>query len=524
MRLSSSRSRWNRRACARGGLLALAVTLLPLLARGAQEPGQQPGEPTPGDASVFIASPEDTSEEALLAAPEVSESSTELLGWARAALSYDFPRDAPTQGSLDPRTPHDAVLDRSTLYLRFRHRRGAGLSFVASGALEHRIRWRDVPEQPPGQVTDKAWRYQLEPRLQELYLGIYKAPLDLTLGQQRIAWGRNEILAINDVINPQDLRDPLLIPEELRYKPTLAVRADLALGESSLQLVLVPFFQPHSFEFYGTNWALVQDGAPAAYRAVLQQVGESPAGNALFSGERGVSASLSQAAAALRFSWRLGTVEVTHYYHQGLDYTPRWSVDSEQLAALLDPALLQDATARALAFARFSETVSVTYQRRHHLGLSLVGEAGPFILYGEGAFDSRKVFITQALTTAVHPWATALIGLEYQHAFDQVIDLALSYGRVLPRDGAPPPLLWSERDTLGSALSLRWGLTEELSLEGQGGVGLIPFGVSGRLGLHWKHEHLSWRAGAVIMTGEKFSYGGYFSANQGLFADLRYLF
>jgi hypothetical protein len=453
----------------------------------------------------------------------VSESSTELLGWARAALSYDFPRSAPTQDPLDPRTPHDALANRSMLYLRFHHRRGDGLSFVASGALEHRLRWRDLPEEQPGQQAGQAWRYQLEPRLQELYVGIYKPPLDLTVGQQRIAWGRNEILALNDVVNPQDLRDPLLVPEELRYKPGLAVRADISLGENSLQLVVVPFFQPHSFEFYGTNWALVQDSAPAAYRAVLQQVGESPAGSALFSGDRGVSAGLSQAAAGLRFAWRLGGVEVTHYYHQGLDYTPRWSVGSEQLAALLDPALLDDPIARALAFTRFSETVSVAYQRRHHVGLSLVGEAGPLIVYGEAAFESRKVFITQALTTAVHPWATALIGVEYQHEFDQVIDLAFSYGRVLPRDGAPPPLLWYERDTLGSALSLRWGLTEELSVEGQGGVGLIPFGVNGRVGVHWKREHLSFRAGAVIMTGESFSYSGYFRANQGIFLDLRYL-
>lgn len=486
--------------------MALTLVLLPLHARGDQE-----------------ASPELTSDEALGVTSGASESSTELLGWARAALSYDFPRDAPTQNPLDPQTPHDALTDRSMLYLRFHHRRGDGLSFVASGALEHRIRWRDLPEALPGQEAGKAWRYQLEPRLQELYVGIYKAPLDLTIGQQRIAWGRNEILAINDVINPQDLRDPLLIPEELRYKPGLAVRADLALGESSLQLIVVPFFQPHDFEFYGTNWSLVQDSAPAAYRAVLQQVGESPAGSSLFSGERGVSAGLSQAAAGLRFAWRLGNVEVTHYYHQGFDYTPRWNVDSEQLAALLDPALLNDPVARVLAFTRFSESVSVNYQRRHHVGLSLVGEAGPLILYGEGAFESRKVFITQALTTVVHPWATALVGVEYQHEFDQVIDLALSYARVLPRDGAPPPLLWNERDTLGSAITLRWGLTEEVSLEGQGGVAIIPFSVSGRMGVHWKREHLSFRAGALIMTGEKFSYGGYFRANQGIFLDLRYL-
>ncbi|KFE69509.1 hypothetical protein [Hyalangium minutum] len=502
--------------------MALTLVLLPLHARGAQEAGQQSEDASP-DTSTFIASPESPSDEALGATSGASESSTELLGWARAALSYDFPRDAPTQNPLDPQTPHDALTDRSMLYLRFHHRRGDGLSFVASGALEHRIRWRDLPEALPGQETGKAWRYQLEPRLQELYVGIYKAPLDLTIGQQRIAWGRNEILAINDVINPQDLRDPLLIPEELRYKPGIAVRADIALGASSLQLIVVPFFQPHDFEFYGSNWALVQDSAPAAYRAVLQQVGESPAGSALFSGERGVSAGLSQAAAGLRFAWRLGNVEVTHYYHQGFDYTPRWNVDSEQLAALLDPALINDPVARTLAFTRFSETVSVNYQRRHHVGLSLVGEAGPLILYGEGAFESRKVFITQALTTVVHPWATALVGVEYQHEFDQVIDVALSYGRVLPRDGAPPPLLWNERDTLGSAITLRWGLTEEVSLEGQGGVGVIPFGVSGRVGVHWKREHLSFRAGALIMTGEKFSYGGYFRANQGIFLDLRYI-
>ncbi|SEM98109.1 hypothetical protein SAMN05444354_12767 [Stigmatella aurantiaca] len=518
-----------------GGLVALLM-----LAPGSVGAAQQEEAPLAGDAespapaAEEASSPADASggldtsgdsfgEASLEGFASESQASTELLGWARLSPTYDFPRSGPTGEPPELRTPHDRLTERSTLYLRFHHRRGDGWSFAASGALDHRVRWRKQTP-PAGQEAGDSWRTQLEPRLQELYLGLSGASLSVTLGQQRIAWGRNEVLAINDVVNPQDLRDPLLVPEELRYKPVIAARVDLSLGSSSLQLIAVPFFQPASFDFYGSNWALVQDAAPAAYRAVLGQLGDSSQGSALFSPERGVSAGLTQAAAGLRFSWRLGGVEINHYYHLGFDSTPRWRVDEAQLAALLDPALQEDPAARALAFNRFAETVSVSYQRRHHVGFSAVGEAGPFILYGEGAYDSRKVFITQALSTAVHPFLTALAGIEYQRDFDQVVDFALSYGRILPREGQPPPLLWNERDSLGSALTVRWGLTEEFSLEGQGGVGFIPLGVSGRLGVRWKREHLSCTVGALLLAGETFSYGGYYRANQGLYADLRYVF
>ncbi len=456
-------------------------------------------------------------------ADEADTGTIDVTGWLRDAVSVDRPRPDGPEHPPELTPPHDLLTNRAALYLSV-HRRRAGSALVASGALEHRLLVNDGRSRYD---TDNQGvygrRYEFTQRLVELYGALYTGPVDLTIGQQRVAWGRNELLGINDVIDARDLRDPLLVPEELRYLSMPALRGDVSHDWWSLQLTFIPFFRPHAFDFFGTNWALVQSGAPAAYVAVLNALPPSSGASALFSPDRAVKDDLSQSAVALRWRWTIGSLEVNHYYHYGLDQTPRWTFSQQQLAALEDPALQLDPGARAAAFGAFAATVSVQYQRRHHLGLSVSGESGPFLLYGEGAFESSKVFITSDLHTVARPWWVAAVGAEYQGDIDRVVDLALEYGRAVLEEG-DGTLLWYQRNNLNAAISAQWRLWDQVSAEARGIAGIIPAGISGRLGLRWKRNHWAVAAGAAVLTGSNLSFGGYYRANQGLYVDVKRLF
>src|SRR5262249_18741263 len=117
-----------------------------------------------------------------------------------------------------------------------------------------------------GASTRTLYEYELR----EAYLGFFAGPVDIRLGQQRIAWGSGEFFQPNDVINARDLRDPVLTDNELLRIPQLVARVDIdILRKARVQLVFAPFFIPDRLPFFGENWALIQPGAPALYRTAL---------------------------------------------------------------------------------------------------------------------------------------------------------------------------------------------------------------------------------------------------------------
>jgi hypothetical protein len=79
---------------------------------------------------------------------------------------------------------------------------------------------------------------------EETYLAFDCAPLQLSFGEQIVNFGQGEMLSVLDVINPRDLREPLLTdPADLRL-PVLLTRAGLAIERTRAEVVVVhePFF------------------------------------------------------------------------------------------------------------------------------------------------------------------------------------------------------------------------------------------------------------------------------------------
>lgn len=89
-------------------------------------------------------------------------------------------------------------------------------------------------------------------RLGRAYATVYLGPVDLTVGNQVVAWGSADAVNPVDVLNPRDMTDPVADPADQRL-PTPLVRATVHGQEGvTVDLVLVPVFVPSTLP--GARW------------------------------------------------------------------------------------------------------------------------------------------------------------------------------------------------------------------------------------------------------------------------------
>lgn len=465
----------------------------------------------------------------------VSPDQFQLTGFTRARLSVGLVSTGAEES--DPyAVPHDRLITQGQLFLRARYARSKWFEAVLSGVLSAGLFEQDA--RPPDSFTlfNGELRSAFEPTLREAYVGFFVRRFDLRIGQQRIAWGRGELFAPNDVVNPLDLRDQFLTETELLRLPTLALRGDLALGPVVLSAVIAPYFQPHRFDSYGGNWALLQPGAPAIYRALAQAAKASlaidptlyPALQPLLQQTALPPADLTGTAVGLRLQLALHRLDLDFFYHYGYDYNPALTIDPTLTATLeqIDPATADPSTlSTALLSGVSAGSVSATYVRRHHAGASAVTTAGPLVLRGDVAFDSQAVFTGKDLQSVLAPSLQAVLGAEYQPGeLGKLILLELHYQYIhdLP---AADALLFQRTHNVSLGGLLRWSvLRDRLRFELRGAVGLVPLGYSLRPQIAFAQRGFEVRLGVFIPGGEDGSPGRYFDRNLSIYSAFRFSF
>lgn len=465
----------------------------------------------------------------------VSPDTFQLTGWTRARLSIGLLGTASDAGDRYA-VPHDRLVAQGQLFLRARYARGRWFEAVLSGLAGAGLFEQDARPPDDFNLVNGDVRSSYEATLREAYVGFFFRRFDLRIGQQRTAWGRGEVFAPNDVLNPVDLRDQFLTETEVVRLPTLALRGDLALGPAVLSAVISPYFQPNRFESYGGNWALIQPAAPALYRTLASAVASAlaidptlyPSLQPLLQQTALPPADLRGTAMGARLQLALHRLDLDFFYHYGYDYNPALRIDPALSSALaqLDPATADPSTLSSSLLSGVTQgTVSATYVRRHHAGLSAVTTAGPLVLRGDFAADSQKVFTGRDLQGVLCPSIETVLGAEYQHGDlgkAAILELHYQYIHDLPSEDA---LLFQRKHNVSLGALLRWTfLREHLRLELRGAVGLTPVSYVLRPQISFLHRGLELRLGLLIPGGEDASLGRYYDRNLSLYTVARFSF
>lgn len=469
------------------------------------------------------------------AAPPPAPDRFQLTGFTRARLSIGLTSTGADASDVYA-VPHDRLVAQGQLFLRARYARGSWFEGVVSGLLTAGLNEQDARPPDSFNLGNGEVRSAFEASLREAYVGFFVRRFDLRIGQQRTAWGRGEIFTPNDVINPLDLRDQFLTETEVLRLPTVALRGDLALGPTVISAVISPYFQPNRFDSYGSNWALIQPGAPAVYRALARSVSSSlatdptlyPLLQPLLQQTALPPADLTGTAVGVRLQLALHRLDLDFFYHYGYDFNPALQIDPTLTAALeqLDPATTDASTlSSSLLSGVTAGSVSATYVRRHHVGLSAVTPVGPLVLRGDLAADSQAVFTGRDLQSLLRPALQGVLGAEYQHGdFGRALIVELHYQYIydLPSSDA---LLFQRSHNVSLGSLLRWSfLRDRLRFELRGALGITPWHYSLRPQVAFAHRGFELRLGVFIPGGDDATFGRYFDRNLSVYTVGRFTF
>lgn len=250
-------------------------------------------------------------------------------------------------------------------------------------------------------------------RLGRAYATVYLGPVDLTVGNQIIAWGSVDAVNPVDVVNPRDLSDPVSDPAEQRL-PTPAIRAVIHAQDGvTVDLVVVPVFVPSTLP--GARWQAGATPLPQlppgmTIVGVLDPVTERPEfalENVQFGARATIDLDLGAGA----------DVSVTAY--RGFRHLPTVSAD-----------LVPTATPGA-----FELRPRLNYDRITLIGTDFSAVVGEFVLRGEAAYtfsgdpDGTDPVIGNDAFAAV-------VGAETNLAGGPFVTLQAAYERTAPDSGA----------------------------------------------------------------------------------------
>jgi|Deesub1362A_J573_1020465.scaffolds.fasta_scaffold01963_3 hypothetical protein len=181
-------------------------------------------------------------------------------------------------------------------------------------------------------TSNRATSFQIYPV--EIYLSFHLASVDLRLGKQFIFWGRTDWINPTDNITPWDYTNITAEIEDYRLAVN-AIKLNWYFGQSNLEMVFVPYFQPNRT---GLDIPEAQTELPEQKPANWQE--------------------------GLRFSSAISGMNFSFSYWRGFDLFP--SVIPER------------------------EGLIIKYQPQQVLGVDFDYAWGRFVFKGEGAYYLTK--------------------------------------------------------------------------------------------------------------------------------------
>jgi hypothetical protein len=376
---------------------------------------------------------------------------------------------------------------------------------------------------------DTRWDHEIA--LDEAYVDLFFDRFDIRIGNQIVGWGRTDVINPTDNINPIDLTSVITGDVSEKKVPTPALKLDYYMGDTTAELVVVPFFQEHKYDLVGSDFSIFRYGLftdyiggvfPWAYllddesqklinRTSLSvtspiKPSDSPehiqGGVRISSKYRGWDFSLSY----LNMYDRLPTIELS----EGL----RNAIVSRDVIGYIG-GLTPEGLANAL---------SLDYRRYHMVGFDFATTWGSWGIRGEGALFLDRYTYTTDLDTTKNNYLLYVVGVDRLFANDFYVNLQFVQKVILD---------WGHdyiEDEFQSGLTLY--SYKEFELFGRK---IIPevralydinggdFFVTPKVTYKWT-DNLELSLGMNIFEGEKDTVFGYYTDNDQAFFEIKYIF
>lgn len=248
--------------------------------------------------------------------------------------------------------------------------------------------------------------------LHETYMQYNSSNWEMSLGKQRVRWGKSDQLSPIDSINPQDFRQFITIDLEERARPSWMLRSRWHGESIGFETIIQPWFKKSKIEYFDSNWAI--------YRNLRESIIDNPsAPDELKDYVRDLrvetnkpSKSLDNMSAAARFTWQTKQTDFALSYHYGWETLPtitNFPVKNIDYSGKPDPDLTE-----LLSDAVFTDQkVQAKYKRQQTAGFEWETVLDPIGFRGEIAYIDHVAFLSSDLTSVRKPVVHLISGIDY---------------------------------------------------------------------------------------------------------------
>lgn len=357
--------------------------------------------------------------------------------------------------------------------------------------------------------------------IHEAYVTLPVNNLTLTLGKKILRWGKTDQLSPVDTLNPEDLREFIVLDYEERKIPVWMANLQVQSNNFSLEGVYMPKFEPARQDYFGTDWSVFShikqeiknSSLPDQLKDYVNNINinETDPNDNGFNGEFAIRARTSLKGWDLGATYHYAWEDLPFYSNFPIkNFTTDGAMDGNSLISSLSTAVLTD------------ENIEICYPRTHIAGLEFETTLGDFGIRGEAAWQDQQSFLTSDLTSRQSPTLFYVLGADYS-GVDWYVNVQLGHNHIFDYDDS---FLYFKKDTFSLLGKMNRNLFSqwlEASLHYSITLNEHEYYLSPRLAYTYI-TNLDLTFGAHIFEGNSTSFIGRFDRNDQLFLDITYHF
>jgi hypothetical protein len=380
-------------------------------------------------------------------------------------------------------------------------------------------------------ATGGSTRYDHEIVLFEAYLDVFFDKVDLRVGNQIISWGRADVINPTDIINPLDLTNILTGDVAEKKVPSVAVKLDYYAGNTTFELVVVPFFQEYKYDLVGSDWAIFHYGlfsdfvgGAFPWSGLLDDESQKLINRAgiAFSSPNTPTDSPENIQGGIRISSKYRGWDFSVSYVNVYDRLPTVTVSDG-----LRNAILTNAVAPYLAGltpAELASIASLDYHRYSMIGFDFATTWGSWGIRGEaGVFLDRYTY-TDTLEASRNNYIFYVVGVDRLFKGDFYVNaqfiqkIIFDYGHDFIEDefqNGVSLYAYKEFELFGRKIIPEVRAIYEINGD--------DFFIMPKVTYKWS-DTLEFSLGLNIFEGDRDTIFGYFSDNDQAFFEVKYIF
>lgn len=274
----------------------------------------------------------------------------------------------------------------------------------------------------------------------EMYVRYNTPSWEVILGKQIKRWGKTDQISPIDTLNPENITEFIIPSYEDRKIPVWMADVTFRKDDFFVEGVLIPFFEPSRFHYFGTDWAyfshIKTDFQNSSLPSLLKSYADSIGVN-----ETEPDSGFDSFEYALRVGGTIDRLDYGFTYHYANEDLPYFTSFPVKNLSLDNPGSVQSLLSNIGSLSLTNEHIETTYSRTHIAGFEFETTLADFGVRGEAAVKDNESFLTRSLTSVRNPSLFWVVGVDYLSSNQWYLNLQFAHQHIYDYD---PAILYFE--------------------------------------------------------------------------------